>query len=73
MAKTKTIRRPAPLRTPNLFASCHIDGNRVVVSITDRASWKDYGTSVPTDEELEKLAKWVKRVRAFRNNRNRKG
>lgn len=68
---TKT-RKPGPLRTPNLFAKCHIDCNRVVVEIADRAPWQDLGTSIPTDEELAKLAKWIKRVRAFSYNRNRK-
>jgi hypothetical protein len=72
MVKTKT-RKPASLRTPNLSAKCHIDRGRVVVEITDRASWQDLGTSIPTDAELEKLAKWIRKVRSFRNNRNRKG
>lgn len=69
---TKTIRKPAPLRTKNLSASCHIDRNRVVIQITDRASWQDMGISPPSDGELEKLCSWVRKVRAYRNNRNRK-
>ena len=65
-------RKPATLRTPNLIAKCHIDCNRVLVEITDRASWQDLGVTPPSDEELEKLAKWIRKVRSFRNNRNRK-
>lgn len=54
------------------MAKCHIDRGRVVVEIVDRAPWTDLGVAPPTDDELEKLTRWIRKVRSFRNNRNRK-
>ena len=65
------MRKPAPLRTANLFAKCHVDRGRVVVEISDRAPWQDLGTTIPNDEELKKLGCWIKRVRAFRRGRKK--
>jgi hypothetical protein len=72
MATTKTNRKPGTLRTPSIMAKCHIDRGRVVVEIVDRAPWTDLGVAPPTDDELEKLTRWIRKVRSFRNNRNRK-
>ena len=77
MATTKTktpkpglpglqMRKPGTLRTPSIMAKCHIDRGRVVVSIFDRAPWTDLGVAPPTNEELEKLTRWIRKVRNFR-------
>ena len=69
--KTVTVKRPSVLRTKNLFAKCHIDCGRVVVEISDMASWRDLGASIPTDAEIEKFSAWIKKVRNFHRNRKK--
>jgi len=66
MNKTKINRKPGTLKTRNIFAECRVDSRgKVVVSIFDRGHWLEEGCAIPTNDELEKLANWVKRVRAY--------
>lgn len=68
---TKTKRKPTNLKTRNLFARCKVDSkNRVVVTIFDRAEWREEGCTIPTNAELEQLSDWVKRVRSYSRSRN---
>ena len=59
------IRKPPSLRTRNLYASCRIDQGKVVVAFGERCRFEDLGSKIPTNDELEKFTKWIKRVRAF--------
>ena len=70
MVKTR-LRKPLPFRSRNIRASTEVesDGKRTV-SFGDRADPYAQGVSVPSEEEITRFTKWLKRARAWARQRN---